>query len=76
VGWRLWRRKPGKPDGELAAQHKETDARLSAAKVRRDTERRKLREEHWTLVQPMRRDREANHFAELASEALRQKRRR
>lgn len=69
MGW--FRRRRKTPDGELAAQHEEASARLASAVERRDAERRKLREEERTLVRPMRQERQANHFAELATNAFR-----
>jgi hypothetical protein len=72
MGW-FRRRRNRKPDEDLAAEHRAADARLSRALASRDTERRKLRDEDRTLVQPMQRARHANHFAELATSALLQR---
>lgn len=70
MGWFRRRKKTKKPDGELAVQHEEADARLAHAVERRDAEQRKLSEEQRTLVAPLRRERQANHFAELATNAF------
>lgn len=69
VGW-FRRNRKTRPDGELVAEHEEADARLANAVEQRDTEQRKLREEQHTLVVPMRRERQQNHFAELATSAF------
>lgn len=67
----LFRRRQRPVNGELAAQHEEADERLRGAIELRETEERKLREERRTLVMPLRRVRESNHFADMASQALR-----